>query len=319
MHATHRLLPVFVGILQAITRKHGSQQEADRRDGGAEQCQRSQLVVEPVLVEVRAQVGTYLSAQVVHRENPGIAEPLGVIRAGMSCQCQQRNHRNLCGDLRCDGEQDGACRSGKQRERGLRGNPEHDAQVNQRLHQVDVFEVSGEASEILVTALPANQPTRCCCRTADDAMQPLHAGVSAYKAHDARCTFLLQEQHVDKRSDYRSACTNRAQHPDELLRELQVVGHEVILRLSGARIEVEAGKEYAETGITINGLAPAVIKTAMNENTDPKQLEFMLAKIPMKRLGTIEEVAAMSAWIVSKECSFSTGFVFDISGGRATY
>ncbi|MBD0294578.1 MAG: SDR family oxidoreductase [Flavisolibacter sp.] len=79
------------------------------------------------------------------------------------------------------------------------------------------------------------------------------------------------------------------------------------------------GKEYAETGITINGLAPAVINTAMNENTDPKQLEYMLAKIPMKRLGTIEEVAAMSAWIVSKECSFSTGFVFDISGGRATY
>lgn len=79
------------------------------------------------------------------------------------------------------------------------------------------------------------------------------------------------------------------------------------------------GKEYAETGITINGLAPAVIKTAMNENTDPKQLEYMVAKIPMKRLGTVEEVAAMSAWIVSKECSFSTGFVFDISGGRATY
>ncbi|MEO6734551.1 MAG: SDR family NAD(P)-dependent oxidoreductase, partial [Ferruginibacter sp.] len=79
------------------------------------------------------------------------------------------------------------------------------------------------------------------------------------------------------------------------------------------------GKEYAETGITINGLAPAVIKTAMNENTDSKQMEYMLAKIPMKRLGTIEEVAAMSAWIVSKECSFSTGFVFDISGGRATY
>ena len=79
------------------------------------------------------------------------------------------------------------------------------------------------------------------------------------------------------------------------------------------------GKEYAETGITVNGLAPAVIKTAMNENTDLKQLEYMLAKIPMKRLGTIEEVAAMSAWIVSEECSFSTGFVFDISGGRATY
>ncbi len=79
------------------------------------------------------------------------------------------------------------------------------------------------------------------------------------------------------------------------------------------------GKEYAETGITLNGLAPAVIKTAMNEKTSPEQLAYMTAKIPMKRLGTVEEVAAISTWIVSKECSFSTGFVFDISGGRATY
>lgn len=79
------------------------------------------------------------------------------------------------------------------------------------------------------------------------------------------------------------------------------------------------GKEYAETGITINGLAPAVIKTAMNENTAPEQLAYMAAKIPMKRLGTIEEVASIAAWIVSKEASFNTGFIFDISGGRATY
>lgn len=79
------------------------------------------------------------------------------------------------------------------------------------------------------------------------------------------------------------------------------------------------GKEYAETGITINGLAPAVIKTTMNENTAPEQLAYMTAKIPMKRLGTVEEVAAIATWIVSKESSFNTGFVFDISGGRATY
>ena len=79
------------------------------------------------------------------------------------------------------------------------------------------------------------------------------------------------------------------------------------------------GKEYAETGITINGIAPAVIKTNLNDNTAPDQMAYMVAKIPMKRLGTVEEVAAISAWIVSKECSFSTGFVFDISGGRATY
>lgn len=79
------------------------------------------------------------------------------------------------------------------------------------------------------------------------------------------------------------------------------------------------GKEYAEKGITVNGLAPAVISTAMNENTDPAQLAYMTAKIPMKRLGTVEEVAAISSWIVSPEASFSTGFIFDISGGRATY
>ncbi|QHV96722.1 SDR family NAD(P)-dependent oxidoreductase [Spirosoma endbachense] len=79
------------------------------------------------------------------------------------------------------------------------------------------------------------------------------------------------------------------------------------------------GKEYAETGITINGLAPAVIRTAMNENTAPEQLAYMTAKIPMKRLGTVDEVASLAAWVVSREASFTTGFIFDLSGGRATY
>lgn len=79
------------------------------------------------------------------------------------------------------------------------------------------------------------------------------------------------------------------------------------------------GKEYAETGITVNGLAPAVIKTAMNDHTAPEQLAYMIGKIPMKRLGTIEEVASITAWIVSREASFTTGFLFDVSGGRATY
>lgn len=78
-------------------------------------------------------------------------------------------------------------------------------------------------------------------------------------------------------------------------------------------------KEFADANITVNGLAPAVIKTTMNENTSKEQLAYMTAKIPMQRLGTVDEVAAMSCYIVSDENSFSTGFIYDISGGRATY
>lgn len=79
------------------------------------------------------------------------------------------------------------------------------------------------------------------------------------------------------------------------------------------------GKEFAETGITINGLAPAVIATDMVKDTAPSVVQYMKDKIPMKRLGTVEEAAALSCWIVSPEASFNTAFVFDLSGGRATY
>lgn len=79
------------------------------------------------------------------------------------------------------------------------------------------------------------------------------------------------------------------------------------------------GKEYAETGVTINALAPAVIQTPMVEALPETQVRYMTEKIPMKRTGTLEEVSQMIAWIISPACSFTTGFTFDLSGGRAVY
>lgn len=79
------------------------------------------------------------------------------------------------------------------------------------------------------------------------------------------------------------------------------------------------GKEYAETGITINALAPAVIQTPMVDAMPEAQVKYMTDKIPMKRCGTLEEIAHMAQFIVSPETGFTTGFTFDMTGGRATY
>jgi 3-oxoacyl-[acyl-carrier protein] reductase len=79
------------------------------------------------------------------------------------------------------------------------------------------------------------------------------------------------------------------------------------------------GKEYAGTGLTVNAIAPAVIFTDMVAKLPPEQVKYMTDKIPMSRCGTKDEVAALCEFIVSPEASFTTGFTFDLSGGRATY
>ena len=79
------------------------------------------------------------------------------------------------------------------------------------------------------------------------------------------------------------------------------------------------GKEYADSGVTINAMAPALIESPMSASFSESQMALLKSKIPMGRLGTPNEVADLAAWIVSPACSFTTGFTFDLSGGRATY
>ena len=79
------------------------------------------------------------------------------------------------------------------------------------------------------------------------------------------------------------------------------------------------GKELARTGIRVNCVTPAVMMTRPVTEIDPEEVEYMVSRIPMGRPGEVKETVAMVAWLASAECSFSTGAVFDISGGRATY
>ena len=79
------------------------------------------------------------------------------------------------------------------------------------------------------------------------------------------------------------------------------------------------GKDYAESGVTINAIAPAVVRTPMVDVLPDETVSYMTDKIPMKRCCELSEVAQLIAWTVSPACSFNTGYVFDLTGGRATY
>jgi NAD(P)-dependent dehydrogenase (short-subunit alcohol dehydrogenase family) len=79
------------------------------------------------------------------------------------------------------------------------------------------------------------------------------------------------------------------------------------------------GKELAKTDIRVNCVTPAAVKTAIFDQMTQEHIDFMLSKIPLGRFGEIAEIAALICWLASEECSFTTGGVFDASGGRATY
>jgi 3-oxoacyl-[acyl-carrier protein] reductase len=79
------------------------------------------------------------------------------------------------------------------------------------------------------------------------------------------------------------------------------------------------GKELAQTGVLVNCVTPAAAKTAIFDQMTKQHIDYMLSKIPMNRFVTVDEIASLVCWLASEDCSFSTGAVFDISGGRGTY
>jgi 2-dehydro-3-deoxy-L-rhamnonate dehydrogenase (NAD+) len=79
------------------------------------------------------------------------------------------------------------------------------------------------------------------------------------------------------------------------------------------------GKELAQTGVLVNCVTPAAAKTAIFDQMTKQHIDYMLSKIPMNRFVTVDEIASLVCWLASEDCAFSTGAVFDISGGRATY
>ena len=78
-------------------------------------------------------------------------------------------------------------------------------------------------------------------------------------------------------------------------------------------------RNWFSDGITVNAITPATVETPILKQLQQNFIDYMLSKIPMQRFGKVEELASLITWIASEECSFTTGAVFDISGGRATY
>ncbi len=101
----------------------------------------------------------------------------------------------------------------------------------------------------------------------------------------------------------------------------QGIGRAVADRLqaSGAALTKTLGKELAQQNIAVNCVTPAAAKTRIFEQISQEHVDYMLSKIPRGRFVKVEEIAALVAWLASEDCSFSTGAVFDLSGGRATY
>ena len=92
-----------------------------------------------------------------------------------------------------------------------------------------------------------------------------------------------------------------------------------ILGPSAFHVQPQLAKEVATSGVLVNCVTPAVAKTELFSQMTEQHINYMLSKIPMNRFVAVEEIAAMVAWLSSEDCSFSTGAVFDISGGRAVY
>lgn len=156
-------------------------------------------------------------------------------------------------------------------------------------------------------------------------------GKTGIKSHEVEAADMLRVMNINLMGCFN---TSKAVLPDMLSRNYGRIlhiasvagkeGNAGMLAYSASKAAVigltkTQGKDYAQTGITINALAPAVIRTEMVAALPEHQVKYMTDKIPMGRCGTLDEAADTIAFIVSPEASFTTAFTFDLTGGRATY